>query len=188
MVCGTTNQTLTIYNRWRLTRERRQFYDYGTTRHARNRLYCRYSILHFCRLVHLVGDVLMSEKTIKIFDIDIMGKPRMTQRDKWAKRDCVQRYYAFKDRLKLEVGSIDFDVKSLSWTAYIAMPKSWSKKKRKEMELEPHRQKPDRDNIDKAILDSLFKDDSGIYQGNIMKLWASVEHERSILFITISSD
>lgn len=34
-----------------------------------------------------------------------------------------------------------------------------------------HRAKPDRDNIDKALLDALFNDDSGIASGLIEKRW-----------------
>ncbi len=32
--------------------------------------------------------------------IEPMGAPRMTQRDRWAKRPCVLRYHAFKDVLR----------------------------------------------------------------------------------------
>jgi Holliday junction resolvase RusA-like endonuclease len=36
---------------------------------------------------------------------------------------------------------------------------------------QPHRAKPDRDNIDKAILDALFPDDSVVAEGYLCKLW-----------------
>ena len=36
-----------------------------------------------------------------VFEIKPLGKPRMTQRDRWAKRPCVNRYYAYKDHLTL---------------------------------------------------------------------------------------
>jgi len=42
------------------------------------------------------------------------------------------------------------NVIDVSWDAYLPMPKSWSKKKKSAMAGRPHRQKPDRDNIDKA--------------------------------------
>jgi Holliday junction resolvase RusA-like endonuclease len=52
------------------------------------------------------------------------------------------------------------------------MPKSWSNKKKKEMDGQPHRVKPDLDNIVKAFKDSLCEDDSFIhtYQ-NVRKIW-----------------
>ena len=64
-----------------------------------------------------------------------MGAPRMTQSDKWKKRDCVVRYRAFKDEIRLAVKSQmpeinASDVQSLSWTAYFSPPQSWSKKRR----------------------------------------------------------
>ena len=34
-----------------------------------------------------------------------------------------------------------------------------------------HRSKPDRDNIDKAVMDALFPEDSGIAAGTIRKVW-----------------
>jgi len=100
-----------------------------------------------------------------------IGKPRMTQRDKWAKRPCVVDYYRFKDALRLAVQLPD-DIDNLSWTAYFPMPRSWSKKKKAEMDGKLHRQRPDRDNVDKAILDALLSEDSGIARGYTEKRWA----------------
>lgn len=103
-----------------------------------------------------------------------VGKPRMTRRDKWAKRPCVTRYWEWKDSVRdvaQEVPDAN-TVTDLSWTAYITMPKSWSKKKRAEMDGQLHRSKPDRDNIDKALLDALYDDDSGIARGTVEKVWA----------------
>ena len=104
--------------------------------------------------------------------IEPMGAPRMTQRDRWAKRPCVLRYHAFKDVLRASAaGFIPKDASSVSWKAYFPLTKSWSKKKKSELAGKPHQQKPDRDNIDKAILDSLFKEDSVIAFGTIAKYW-----------------
>ena len=101
-----------------------------------------------------------------------MGKPRMTQRDKWKQRPAVMRYRAFCDQMRLQTsGQIPPDLDNLSWTAYLPIPKSWPKHKRESMAGQLHRQKPDRDNIDKGVLDSLFKEDSGIAAGHIEKRW-----------------
>lgn len=63
-------------------------------------------------------------------------------------------------------------VSSLSWVAYFEPPKSWSKKKRIDAIEKLHRAKPDRDNIDKAVLDCLYPHgDSGIARGTIEKRW-----------------
>lgn len=109
-------------------------------------------------------------------DATPMGAPRMTQRDRWAKRDCVTRYWAFKDAIRKAIGDqlagvSANDVLSLSWTAYFSPPASWSKKKREEAMGKLHRSKPDRDNLDKGVMDSLFEQDAGIATGVIAKRW-----------------
>ena len=109
------------------------------------------------------------------YDIPIvpMGKPRMTQRDRWKKRPVVVRYRAWCDELRLHVKGLPEThlIDDFSWTAVIPMPKSWSRKKRTEHCGQIHRSRPDRDNIDKAILDCLFKEDSGIGPGRLDKRW-----------------
>ena len=116
------------------------------------------------------------------FNLKPMGKPRMTRRDSWAKRPCVLRYWEFKDALnailsETEQHSDAFnmvnygDVYRVDWVAYFPMAKSWSKKKKSLFTGQAHRQKPDRDNVDKAILDAIFKDDSVISDGRLSKRW-----------------
>ena len=100
-----------------------------------------------------------------------MGKPRMTRRDKWAKRACVLRYHAFRDEVKAHAKGFPEDIYRVDWIAYLPMPKSWSKKKKEEMCGKLHQAKPDRDNIDKAILDALLKEDSVVASGMIEKRW-----------------
>jgi Holliday junction resolvase RusA-like endonuclease len=108
-----------------------------------------------------------------------IGKPRMTQRDKWKQRPCVMRYRAWADRLRAMAGQFGTGplppaeaVVSLSWLAQFEPPKSWSKKKRVAAIGGLHRSKPDRDNIDKGVLDALYPGgDSGIAMGEIEKRW-----------------
>ena len=103
-----------------------------------------------------------------------IGKPRMTRRDKWKKRPCVMRYRSWCDVVRLIVGNVlppADTVTKLDWTATFEPPKSWSKKKKLASIGELHRPVPDRDNIDKAVLDCLYKKDSSIAAGCIKKLW-----------------
>lgn len=97
--------------------------------------------------------------------------PRMTKSDKWKipRRPCVARYFAFRDRVrKLK---IDVPVGS-HITFYMGMPPSWSRKKARELEGTPHEQVPDLDNLLKALLDSVYGDDSHIWKlGSIQKIW-----------------
>lgn len=110
---------------------------------------------------------------IKTLPIAPIGKPRMTQRDKWKKRPCVMRYRAFCDELRLRMGKLPEDPDTLFVRAFFAMPKSWSKVKKEAMDGQRHRQKPDSDNIGKAVMDALFKDDSGISDVTVLKRWST---------------
>ena len=98
-----------------------------------------------------------------------MPKPRMTRADKWKKRKVVLRYWEFKDKVR-EAGielsgefSVGFNV---------PMPKSWTKKKRREMFGMPHLQRPDLDNYLKALMDAVFEEDSHVYKVSMCKHWA----------------
>ena len=104
-----------------------------------------------------------------------IGKPRMTQRDKWAQRDCVMQYRAWCDRARLNCLGVTVTPVALDFYAHIPMPPSWSKKKQAAMAGELHRQKPDLDNIAKAIMDALWKDDSGIAHLHGHKFWCRNE-------------
>lgn len=110
-----------------------------------------------------------------------MGKPRMTQRDRWMKRDCVMRYRSYCDRI-VEASPttvLNADVYAVDVMAYIAMPDSWSLKKKTAYHGTYHRGKPDWDNIGKAVCDALFKDDSGIADGRTRKFWCLDGEQRT---------
>lgn len=98
-------------------------------------------------------------------------KPRMTRRDKWMERPCVAQYHRFKDELRPYIGSKQF-AGSIKVVFYLPMPESWSNKKRERMEGQPHQVKPDRDNLEKALLDATDKNDSHIWHGDITKIWS----------------
>ena len=105
--------------------------------------------------------------------IDPIAKPRMTQRDRWKKRPVVLRYRAFCDEVRLRLQDYSFPPAGAHVTFFIPMPKSWSKKKKREHYMKPHQQKPDVDNLEKALLDALFEDDSHIYDIRASKYWAN---------------
>ena len=111
------------------------------------------------------------EESIKVVFITPLGKPRMTKSDAWKKRECVARYWNFKNELKRALSANDLPV-PYEMVVFIPMPKSWSKKKRDAMRHTKHESKPDKDNIEKAILDSIFDDDSAVWSGLVSKLWA----------------
>lgn len=130
------------------------------------------------RAATLPAGVAAAEKAPKSSKISFtipgapMGKPRMTQRDKWKKRPCVMRYRAWADKARAAAPkSLPIQPLSVSWVAYLPMPKSWNRYRRETLQGKLHRQKPDRDNIDKAVCDALWKDDSVIALGSLEKRW-----------------
>jgi Holliday junction resolvase RusA-like endonuclease len=100
----------------------------------------------------------------------------MTRSDKWKNRPCVSGFWAFKTELilaakKQGLETLPQAIKSLDF--YIAMPESWTKKKKSEMDGKPHGVKPDIDNILKGIMDSLCLNDQHIHTiGRLTKTWA----------------
>lgn len=104
-----------------------------------------------------------------------MGAPRMTQADRWRQRPCVMRYREFKDAIRRDAPELPNpeDINELSWVAYFVPPPSMPVQKRKAILGTLHRQKPDRDNIDKAVLDALFQDDQAIAHGTLTKRWGT---------------
>lgn len=107
-----------------------------------------------------------------ILAIDPVSKPRMTQSDRWRSRPCTQKYWDFKDRLKLLYGNNQVP-ESLHLIFTIQMPKSWSNKKRLAMTGKPHQSKPDIDNLIKAFLDALLDDDAHVWDIRATKVWGT---------------
>jgi Holliday junction resolvase RusA-like endonuclease len=57
-------------------------------------------------------------------------------------------------------------------TFVLAMPDSWSKKKRALLDGQPHRQKPDIDNLLKFIMDALLPNgDECVHEISARKIW-----------------
>lgn len=82
------------------------------------------------------------------------------------------RYRAFKDECR-RLGVSLPDASKVVF--YIAMPKSWSEKKKAEMDGNRHRQKFDLDNGIKALMDAVYEDDSAISEIHAIKRWAYVD-------------
>lgn len=109
-----------------------------------------------------------------ILNIEPIGKPRMVKSDAWAGRECVKRYWQYKDDLNILAKSQRYTpINTLDVKFYLSMPKSWSEKKKESMNGKYHTSKPDIDNLIKAFLDCLIDDDSGIYKITASKYWAT---------------
>lgn len=109
----------------------------------------------------------------------------MTRSDRWRKRPCVLSYWSWKDRARDSYASLgcieESRITSVNWVACFAPPRSWSKKKKEAHIGQYHRSKPDKDNIDKALLDALFDRDELIPSGCHIKIWG----ERHFLLVEI---
>ena len=108
-----------------------------------------------------------------VFDIAPMGAPRMVRSDKFNKREVVVRYHAFKDFIRARSASAGYTLGGVFRARFeIALPASWSKKKKEAMRGQPHQQKPDCDNIIKGICDAYNEDDSHVHTMIASKVWA----------------
>lgn len=106
------------------------------------------------------------------FSLDPNTKPRQTRSDKWKKRPCVMQYRAFADDLRQQASEQGYSLgDTLNVDFIVAMPPSWSEKKRAEMDGAPHRQTPDVDNFLKAVFDSLAKQDKTVWKVAASKRW-----------------
>ena len=116
-----------------------------------------------------------------ILNVPPCSKPRMTQRDRWAKRQCVLDFFAFRDRIKqelkekaallIEEGPFNWD--ELEIIFLVPMPKSWSKKKKALMAGKPMQQRPDIDNYLKGLFDATHEEDATIWKVTASKIWTS---------------
>lgn len=111
-----------------------------------------------------------------IFEIDPVSKPRMTRSDKWKERKTTTKYWGFKDLIKYEAnkqGLMTLPGEIYGIQFIIPMPKSWSVKRKEQMDGTKHVSKPDLDNLLKGLQDALCCEDSHIWliKGELSKRW-----------------
>jgi len=110
--------------------------------------------------------------------------PRMTKSDQWKtnpfhpdpkkrQRKCVTKYFQFKNDIAYLIKGSEHLYKNgvLNIVFVLEMPKSWNKKKRELMNMTEHKSRPDRDNLLKAIQDSIAVEDGYFWDGRTTKLW-----------------
>lgn len=83
------------------------------------------------------------------------------------------RYFQYKQDLRKEARRQCFElpVKDVWIKFYIPMPPSWTKKKKRLMEFEPHQSRPDASNLHKAFEDSLKIQDMTVWDYRVSKFW-----------------
>ena len=110
------------------------------------------------------------ETSVITINVAPCSKPRMTRADKWKKRQCVTKFFAFRDAIKQSTIH-NIALESFDIEFHIPMPKSWSKKKKELHNGTPHKQRPDLDNYIKAWCDSVFEEDSVVWRFKASKRW-----------------
>ena len=110
---------------------------------------------------------------MKKLKINPIPKPRMTRADTWKKRPCVVKYWAYKDELRVLLNNHNIKIgDNICIEFHVAMPKSWSKKRKNEMNGLNHTKRPDVDNLLKGFMDAIFEEDSHIHTVYAKKYWA----------------
>ena len=123
---------------------------------------------------------------MKSFTLQIPGPPVAQPRHRISTRGGFAKTYlpsdhpvhAFKQAIALQAaGYVVFaGPVEVSIVAWFPMPSSWTKKKRREHEGRYHIQKPDADNVGKAVLDALsehWSDDCQVAILTVQKRWWS---------------
>ena len=84
----------------------------------------------------------------------------------------MERYHEYADRLREEADKHNFLLgEKVEINIFIPVPKSWSKKKKSANLGRPHKQRPDLDNLIKAVQYILMKEDSAIWKITAVKRW-----------------
>ena len=112
----------------------------------------------------------------EIIDVTPMGAVRMTKSDTWKldpnhadprkrQRDAVRRYFEYKNKVVSSCNECGYCLgETLDIIFYLPMPNSWSKKKKEAHQFKPHQSRPDIDNLLKAFMDALKKEDSDVWK------------------------
>lgn len=110
-----------------------------------------------------------------VYEIKPCPKPRMLRSDKWKRRKPVLKYWDFVS--KVEALCIDINPNGFWVEFVIAVPKSIPKKERARRLSGDRRNtiKPDKDNLEKALLDALYQDDAHCWNGGCSKLWGETD-------------
>lgn len=135
-------------------------------------------------LKHFYNIYIDDSKPFAVVPVETFPAPRMVRGDKWKRlndpdpkkrqRECVTRYFNFRHTIQVLTLQQHYKVPAngvLNAVFIMEMPKGWSMKKKDQMNLTPHTNRPDRDNLIKSIQDALCPEDGFIWDGRITKLW-----------------
>jgi Holliday junction resolvase RusA-like endonuclease len=104
-----------------------------------------------------------------------ISAPRQVKSDKWNPSQHVLNYRAFRDEVALR--RIHVPTRGAAIVFVLPMPESWSQKKRDAMRGKPHESKPDLDNLLKALIDAVYRNQCDGKVSNyagLDKIWGDV--------------
>jgi Holliday junction resolvase RusA-like endonuclease len=109
---------------------------------------------------------------IQVLDVTPTPAPRQSRRDKFKPSKAVLNYRAFRDQVAYQIQELPEDF----FHAVFLIPvwPSWSEKKKREHVGHPHLGKPDKDNLEKALVDAVYRDrdDSHVWNSASTKIWS----------------
>lgn len=108
---------------------------------------------------------------IRLYPVTPVSAPRQVRSHAWKPSPPVLRYRAYRDELTIKRLEIPFPFHQLIFV--MPMPESWPLNKTNRLEGMPHLQKPDRDNLEKAVLDTAFGEDCQVWNGATLKVWGA---------------
>jgi Holliday junction resolvase RusA-like endonuclease len=106
---------------------------------------------------------------ITVYPITPVPAPRQVRKDAYNPSPMVQRYRAFRDEVAVRHVQLPTPYHHVIFV--LPMSTSWPGSKRAKLLGMPHQFRPDRDNLEKALLDSVFGEDSHVWDGRSTKLW-----------------
>lgn len=109
---------------------------------------------------------------LQVIDVSPRAAPRQSRRDKWKPSKAVIEYRAFRDAIGYKINELPADFFHVVFL--LPMPRSWSQRQRNETAGWPHQGTPDKDNLEKALIDAVYRnrDDSHVWNTASTKLWA----------------
>lgn len=116
--------------------------------------------------------------------IQPVPKPRMTRADKWKVREVVARYRGFCDELRLRANVAGMELTGqVGLRFYMPIPKRLAHEMKMGRARLPlvHREKPDVDNLIKAVFDAMLDEDKTVYEVHAQKFYGETP---GILIVT----
>ena len=112
------------------------------------------------------------QKAIQYLNVSPFPKPSMSKGTRYLLSERDRKYMDWRNDVHLRYPDCVL-TPGCTVVFFISFPKSYSKKKRKNLLYQPHLIRPDRDNLIKALQDALHPGkDSHIYDVRSIKVWS----------------